>query len=350
MLNRVVQPFSFMGSIFVEKERFLSGEISSLILDHEYAHVRERHTYDIILAEIAKVIFWFNPFVHSIRKEIELNHEFIADEYVLRGSGNKKDYLKLMVGPEWMVESSPLISNNSFKLVKSRIQMLTTWSESIRKKVLRVGMLLLVFSTMLFYACTHEVTLVNPKSDKYLVVVDPGHGGLDPGVNGSGILEKDVVLQISKLVPRYISNDQIVVKFTREEDKFVGLEERVVMSTDWRADLFVSVHFNAQPGKPEKTATEIYYPNEGKQSPTPRIFAFGPAFNAFDGLREPDVRTAGFWVLKRSKCPAVLIELDYLTNKAVQERALEEDYQHVMAKRIAKVIEGGYDSWLQKES
>ena len=79
-----------------------------------------------------------------------------------------------------------------------------------------------------------------------VVVIDPGHGGKDPGAIGiGGMREKDVVLDVSKRVVALLSRKNIVVRLTRDNDEFVDLHERGEMSNRWRASVFVSIHANS---------------------------------------------------------------------------------------------------------
>ena len=89
----------------------------------------------------------------------------------------------------------------------------------------------------------------NKPLSQLTIVLDPGHGGKDPGASGNGMREKDVVLDISKRVKNYFQGTPINVKLTRETDVFLELPTRVKFAKQNKADLFISVHANAFNGK-----------------------------------------------------------------------------------------------------
>ncbi len=92
------------------------------------------------------------------------------------------------------------------------------------------------------------------------IVIDPGHGGRDPGAIGSqGTMEKDIVLDIAKRLQKELGQNSLYhVLLTREDDTFVSLADRVAFANQHRADLFISLHINALPQK-EFNVTETYY-------------------------------------------------------------------------------------------
>lgn len=107
---------------------------------------------------------------------------------------------------------------------------------------------------------------------RYRVMIDPGHGGRDPGAVGEGgVAEKDVVLAISKRLRRKLVERQDVdVLFTRAADVFIPLEERIAQANAAKADLFVSIHANASPN-PELQGVETYYLNNTNDRATIRL-------------------------------------------------------------------------------
>lgn len=97
------------------------------------------------------------------------------------------------------------------------------------------------------------------KPAKYVVVIDPGHGGKDPGARHRGVEEKDINLSVAKKLYYYLSRDpRFKVYMTRKGDYFVSLEERQKFTAKVGADLFISIHSNANPYKPYKRGAEFY--------------------------------------------------------------------------------------------
>ncbi len=91
-----------------------------------------------------------------------------------------------------------------------------------------------------------------------LVVLDPGHGGKDPGATAFGLKEKDLVLQIALKMEAELKRLGADVRMTRRDDRYLKLSERTELANRWEADVFVSVHINALPAGRHATGAEIY--------------------------------------------------------------------------------------------
>ncbi|WP_084426717.1 M56 family metallopeptidase [Aequorivita capsosiphonis] len=97
LLNEKIIPHTFFNYIFSNKKQFETGEIPAEVMLHEEAHASQRHSLDIILIEILKIIFWFNPLFYFLKKSIKLNHEFLADQAVLKNGIEMAAYQKLLL-------------------------------------------------------------------------------------------------------------------------------------------------------------------------------------------------------------------------------------------------------------
>ncbi len=175
---------------------------------------------------------------------------------------------------------------------------------------------------------------------RVIVMLDPGHGGKDPGAIGlGGLREVDVILPIAKRVSELLEKQGIAVKMTRNSDYFVGLDERVTMSRDAGATLFVSIHANSIDNRPDVNGLEVYHYNLGKSFAETVHSAILDYVNK-NGfyIANRNVRSARFLVLRKSAIPAILVETGYLTSEAESARLRRDDYQKVMAEAIAKGI------------
>jgi TonB-dependent SusC/RagA subfamily outer membrane receptor len=117
-----VIPFSFGNAIYINQELHTEKEWEDIIL-HEYVHIRQRHTVDILIAELICIVNWYNPFAWLIRYSIRQNLEFIADQQVLDKGVDRKGYqyhlLKVMGEPRYR-----LANNFNFSSLKKRIVMM----------------------------------------------------------------------------------------------------------------------------------------------------------------------------------------------------------------------------------
>jgi N-acetylmuramoyl-L-alanine amidase len=214
------------------------------------------------------------------------------------------------------------------------------------------------------------------------IVIDPGHGGKDPGCGGKFSSEKDVALDISLIFGKYIEDtyDDVKVIYTRKTDKFVDLAERAKIANRENADLFVCIHVNAGPSTAKGNETyvmglhktksnllvaqrenssilmeenhETTYSNFDPSDPdsyigiTLRQSAFLEQSISFaDKIQKqfkknvkiiPDrgIKQAGFLVLHRTAMPAVLVETGFLTNPAEEKTLNDSLYQIKIGKSI----------------
>ncbi|MBS1598763.1 MAG: hypothetical protein JST75_11115 [Bacteroidetes bacterium] len=121
-VEKSIIPFSFGNDIYINRNMHTEKEIEEIIL-HEYVHVKQKHTADIMIAEFLCIFNWYNPFAWLIRKAIKQNLEFIADNQVLQTGLDKKNYqyhlLKVTGMPRYGITS-----NFNFSSLKKRITMM----------------------------------------------------------------------------------------------------------------------------------------------------------------------------------------------------------------------------------
>jgi N-acetylmuramoyl-L-alanine amidase len=174
-----------------------------------------------------------------------------------------------------------------------------------------------------------------------LVVIDPGHGGKDPGAIGLGNLrEVDVILPISLRVAAILNKNGVNAKLTRNSDYFVGLDERVTMSRKAGATIFVSIHANSIDGRPDVQGLETYHYHKGQELANivhnKILDMLGQ--DPVHPLVDRGVRSARFLVLRKSEIPAILVETGYLTSPTESSFLANSSYREKMAQGIAAGI------------
>jgi len=117
-------PYSFLNYIIVNKEEYERGNIEYELILHEQVHCNQKHSIDILFIEIVKIFFWFYPIFWIIRKEIELNHEYLADKNVLR-SQDLNVYQQTLLNLVFRNNSTYLASDFNFSFTKKRLIMMT---------------------------------------------------------------------------------------------------------------------------------------------------------------------------------------------------------------------------------
>ncbi len=211
------------------------------------------------------------------------------------------------------------------------------------------------------------------------IVVDPGHGGKDPGARGRrGTREKDVVLQISKRLARILKKElNCKVIMTRRSDRYLPLTQRTAIANAYKADLFVSIHANAAPTR-RLRGIETYFLNFALDEDAMRVAARENATSKkrigelksilndilknskvnessrlakkvqynlvrtlkrrYKNVRNLGVKQAPFFVLIGARMPSILVETSFISNPEEERRLRSPAYQDAIARGIAKGI------------
>lgn len=186
---------------------------------------------------------------------------------------------------------------------------------------------------------------IKPRKEN-LVVIDPGHGGIDSGARGNGLLEKDPNLEIALKIGKLLEKKGIEVEYTRTTDKTVGLEERSEIANKLNAALFVSVHNNSTLGGPDKQGTETHYyapvndPELFLQKAERERLATIIQKHMMNKLKRVNrgVKHSNFSVLRNTKMPSVLCEIVFVSNPE-EARLLKQPYfKNLAAEAIATGI------------
>ena len=165
LLDEPVSPQSIFKYIFLEKESFENGEIEPEILDHELTHVRRLHSLDVLFIEFLKVILWFNPFIYLYKHAIQLNHEFIADEFVVSKISSASDYQNMLLRLTASNIPMSITSSINFSLTKKRIRMMFR-SYSPLRSCSKSLLLLPVLALLVLTFCIKKSDYADPNSDR----------------------------------------------------------------------------------------------------------------------------------------------------------------------------------------
>ncbi len=174
------------------------------------------------------------------------------------------------------------------------------------------------------------------RKGRVLVIVDPGHGGKDPGAIGiGGLQEKNVILPISQRIAQLLEQQGIQAVLTRDSDYFVGLQGRVTKAEGLNADLFVSIHANSMgSNRPDISGLETYYFDSGQRLAQTIHNSVLRNVN----IRDRRVRKARFYVLRKSSMPSVLVEVGFVTGREDAPRLGTAAYQNELAEAIVRGI------------
>ncbi|WP_275315468.1 M56 family metallopeptidase [Tenacibaculum bernardetii] len=134
LVDDEISPHTFWNYIFINKTAYDSQKIEEELFTHELTHATQKHTFDVLLIEVLKIVFWFNPIFYFLKKRIQLNHEFLADTKVISNHKNISEYQHLLLNKTAWNNDYYLASNLNYLLTKKRLLMMT--KQSSRTKVL----------------------------------------------------------------------------------------------------------------------------------------------------------------------------------------------------------------------
>lgn len=163
-ISENVSPFSFFRYLFVSKQAVENEKIQAEIFHHEFAHIRQKHTWDVIFIEFLLIFFWFNPFLYLYRKSIRINHEFLADEEVLNHRFDSTAYRHLLIEKSSLKSQTSLSSSFNYLVTKKRLIMLTKQTSQTKSWILKIFSIPLLISVMLLF------------SQKTTAQINPGNG------------------------------------------------------------------------------------------------------------------------------------------------------------------------------
>lgn len=190
------------------------------------------------------------------------------------------------------------------------------------------------------------ITQASAADKKKVIMLDAGHGGTDPGaigkLDGKTIYEKDLTLTITYKVKAILESNGYTTSMTRTGDTLPSLSERPEQANNENCALFTSIHINSAAAT-EAYGTEVYYSEENNGSAygiTSKKFADNVQECMLKYMKSYDrgVRMANWAVIRKSKMPAVLVEVGFISNEAELRKMCSDDYQNKVAAGIAEGI------------
>ncbi|MEO5943875.1 MAG: N-acetylmuramoyl-L-alanine amidase [Ferruginibacter sp.] len=342
-------PFSFFKDIFWNNAIDINTNSGKRILKHEIAHVQEKHSQDKLFINIVMIMFWCNPIFWLIRKELNIIHEFLADKKAVE-DGDTSAFAAMILQTTYPGHHFEIANNFFYSPIKRRLAMLT---KNNKTKVNYISRLLVLPLALIVFAAftlkTKNVVKSLLLKDKMItVVIDAGHGGTDVGATAiDGTKEKDINLDLLNKIKELNQDGNIKLLFTRETDVYQTPKEKSELANKLGADLFISIHVDGEDKNAayKRSGLSIWVAKDSfNNSESSKLFASAliasfqkdyaiPVFDA------PMQRKAGIWVIQESKCPAILIEAGFMTNKKDLAYLKSEDGQTQFAKNVLNAIE-----------
>lgn len=165
LLDEKTLPHTFLNFIYINFEDYNNRNIEDELYTHELVHVNQKHTLDILFIEVLKVIFWFNPLFIFFKKAMQLNHEFLADEEIIKTYNNVPFYQNLLLQKGIGTQTIYLTSNLNYLVTKKRLIMMTK-STSQTIAVLKKIAIIPILTGLVYFFCIEIVAQEKISSGK----------------------------------------------------------------------------------------------------------------------------------------------------------------------------------------
>ena len=278
-------------------------------------------------------------------------HEFIADKIAVEDS-DTATFASMILQATYPQQNFYLTNPFFYSPIKRRLTMLTKNKHSKAGYIGRVLVLPVMLFT--FAAFSFKTTLLNGNYQSsytgkpVTIVLNAGHGGKDFGaVSASGkVYEKDLTLSIIKKIKALNSNSNFNIILTREDDTYQSPPEIAAFTNALNPDLYISIHLNAAEKNSQNSSgmSVLVAKDNFSNAEKSKLFA-SAIINEFSNqyplpvAANPFQKEKGIWALQEIKCPAVLIETGYISNKKDIDYLIDEKNQEQIARNILNGIE-----------
>jgi N-acetylmuramoyl-L-alanine amidase len=355
-------PFSFFRWLFWNKNIELRSEKGEQIFRHELFHIQQKHSLDLLFMELLTVIFWINPFFYIMKKELRAIHEFLADQFAVNKS-DKWNYAELLLMQALQTKHS-LVNPFFHNQIKRRIAMITNPQKTSHRYLRKLLVLPFAVLIVTAFAFKYKNAKTDPGTDPVVaaaepitIIIDPGHGGIDPGGRSPDkeFNEAQLSLELAKKIQELSPEYNIKVVLTRETDVLPGGAtntndghlNRVKIANDVKPAAFIAIHFNNLAGSKvfqnKRSGIEAYVSavrsdEKGRKIASGLLQALSSIYKTDLSLKTRD--HTGIYVLDKNECPAVILQCCYLESRTDMAYITDKANQEKIARKILEAIAG----------
>lgn len=334
LLKQDLAPFSFWNTIYLSETYFKDSKIQDSVFLHEEIHVKQKHSADILFVEILKAVFWLNPFIYFYKKAMVNNHEFIADDRVIRKNKNIKSYQELILQEILKQQNLPLIHQFNFNNTKKRFIMMTNKNSKFAKMKNYLAVPAFAILAIVFAEKTYaKESIENLNQEKENVI--------------SKVFSNDPLSEYNQIIKKY--GNLLEQKKYAEFHKAVSISDRSKLH-----DLYFQLT------KEQRAATPLFFMNTPKKLAKTKVaqseindFMDSKKYGLWiDGKKTKNQELKNFkpedfsnhFVSKRypnaiSKQNPEPFQLNMMTNKYFEEYLKKEEAVH-MSFKIKAIIKG----------
>ncbi len=222
--DQVKSPFSFFNTIYLPRHHQYSKEALAEVIAHENAHIRERHSGDVLLLELITMVCWINPFIYLYKHSLSDVHEYIADKAVLKFS-HWENYAQLLVQQQYKQLPNALSHQLIYSQLKNRLRMMTRQPSGITARLKYLGILPVLMITLILLSFKSREALTSTHTNSAIgIKIDGEERALPvfPGCNEVAASEQ--MLCTSTKLNEYISTNLVFPKSLEKE----GIEGKVI--------------------------------------------------------------------------------------------------------------------------
>lgn len=198
-----------------------------------------------------------------------------------------------------------------------------------------------------------KITKTIKAKGKVSILIDPGHGGKDPGASAaSGLQEKEITLELSRLLRDKFANDDLEIEMTRDKDEYVKLLDRAGQANEEDFEIFVSIHVNSSDNR-DASGIEVLYASE-KNVEIKEAEQKLLAKEILDAIiKETGAKSRGvknrpdLIVLNKTKCVSALVEVGFLSNPQEYDKLTDDQYLDSLATGIYKGVKNYIDKYVE---
>ena len=207
--------YSFLNWIFIDRVLLNKEDDLSGIIAHEKIHACQKHSYDLIFAEIVTIIHWYNPFAYLLKKIIKENHEYLSDHEVTNDHQNPEAYRFMLLNHSSLIKTNILTHNFSYSLLKRRLVMMNKQKKPVRLVFGTLGVIIAL--SLVLFACSQP------------------NNSLDSNVLQTGSTANNDVFTVVDVMPEYSGGNESLVNYLRQNIKYP--EEAKNNGTDGKVDV-----------------------------------------------------------------------------------------------------------------
>lgn len=201
----------------------------------------------------------------------------------------------------------------------------------------KVSQLLLATTAIVSFAFISPRTI---ETKQINIVIDAGHGGNDHGATTNEFTEKEIVKDITNKINLLNKNENVVIHLTRAFDESVSLQDRTDFINRTKPDLVLSLHVNQSANNNSASGMEFYISKDNATYEKSKEIAgkLSSKLTENNNFKSKGVKDASFMLLKKSECPAVLVELGFLSNENDRKYLTDENEQNKIAESIVSFL------------